>query len=218
MAKEINNKRREQLKDLSKTLMALAAVSLAPSLSYAANLTFAPKGQTFKTMVMDGNGNVIINALPENNTNNRKLYVNGTIEGTQVFNAVWNDMAEFRPLKSGTQRIPGKAYVATEAGLVLSSKKAEIGTVGICSDTFGYALGKDSKDTAPIGISGWVLAYVDKKYPVGTALVSGANGILTKASVLDKILNPERIIGIVETSPAAYNNLKIDGRYWVKIG
>lgn len=229
MDKPINNSRREQLKDMGKALLAFAAVTLAPTISQAAKLSFAPKGSTDndtdKTLILSPYKRVGIRMSPDitcPDGNEAVLAVSGNIiaSGTnsKVFNAVWNDLAEFRTLKAGVEKVPGKAYVATEEGLVLSTKKAQLGTVGVCSDTYGYALGgKDAKNTIPIGISGWVLAYVDKKYPIGTALVSGPNGVLTKASILDKILSPEKIIGIVENSPASYNNLKIDGRYWVKI-
>lgn len=218
MAK-INKERREKLTRVGKAAASIAAMTLLPNLMYASNLSFKTKTNT-QTLYLNENGQAIIGGTTTSGAptgaTNLKLYVNGDIAATRVFNAVWNDLAEYRPIKAGIEKTPGKVYVMTENGLELSSKKAQLGTVGIYSDTFGYALGSGD-NTIPIGISGWVLAYVDKKYPVGTALVSGPNGVLTKAGCLDKVFNAERIVGIVETSPVAYNNIKVDGRYWVKI-
>lgn len=223
MTKQVNNSRREQIKDIGKAILALAAITMAPKLGNAGTLSLGPKGTSTKALYLDADGCVGINKTsigiePGTTSTKLKLDVNGGMSATKVYNAVWNDMAEFRPVKAGEEKIPGKVYVATEEGLVLSSKKAQQGTTGVYSDTYGYALGgKESKNMIPIGISGWVLAYVDKKYPIGTALVSGKNGVLTKAGCCDKLFNPERIVGIVETSPSSYNGLKIDGRYWIKV-
>lgn len=220
MTKQVNDSRRTQLKDIGRAILALAAITMAPKLGNAGTLSFGPKGSSTKSLIMDASGNVGIKKTPGTGPDSSALAldVDGNISATKVFNAVWNDLAEFRTVKAGEEKIPGKVYVATEDGLVLASKKAQQGTIGVYSDTYGYALGgKESKNMIPIGISGWVLAYVDKKYPIGTALVSGPNGILTKASCCDKVFNPERIVGIIETSPSSYNNLKIDGRYWVKV-
>ncbi len=143
----------------------------------------------------------------------------GNFYATKVYGAVWNDLADFRKLASGQKKIPGKVYIASDDGVVLATKRAQKGTVGVCSDTFGMALGGSDADPtkAPIAISGWALAYVDKKYEIGTPLVSGKDGNLTKANILDNLLHPERIVGTVETSPQEYNKLKVDGRYWVKV-
>lgn len=129
-------------------------------------------------------------------------------------------MAEVRELAKGVKKIPGKVYVMTKEGLKLSSKRAEIGTAGVCSDTYGFSLGGKNiaaERKAHIAISGWVLAYVDKDYPIGTALTSGPNGVLTAMTKKEKMEYPERIVGILDTKPENYNNIKIDGRYWVKV-
>lgn len=223
MAK-INKERRAKLTNAGKAVASLAAMTLLPNLMYASNISFKPKEGLTETLYLNSAGQAIIGGgtTPSKTPSTTpadydlKLAVNGDMIANRVFNAVWNDLAEYRPVKTGVEKTPGKVYVMTDTGLELSSKKGQLGTVGIYSDTFGYALGSGD-NTIPIGISGWVLAYVDQKYPIGTALVSGANGTLTKASICDKIFNSERIVGIVETSPAAYNNLKIDGRYWIKI-
>ena len=62
-----------------------------------------------------------------------------------------------------------------------------------------------------------MLAYVDKDYPIGTALTSGPKGILTAITKTEKREYPERIVGILDTKPEKYNQVKLDGRYWVKV-
>lgn len=143
----------------------------------------------------------------------------GYITATRVYDAVWNDLAEFRAIDQGTKKIPGKAYLSTKEGLKLPTKRCQKGVVGIHSDTYGFSLGgKESDDSKiPIAISGWTLAYVDKDYPIGTALVNDKNGILTKASFWEKVKYPERILAVVDHGPIEYNNLDIDGRVWVKV-
>lgn len=149
------------------------------------------------------------------------IYSKGNIQTAgYVYNAVWNDLAEVRALAKGVKKVPGKVYVMTKDGLKLASKRCEIGTAGVCSDTYGFLLGgKDVKDAqkAHIAISGWVLAYVDKDYPIGTALTSGPDGVLTAMTKKEKRDYPERLIGVLDTKPEKYNNVKLDGRYWVKV-
>ena len=140
--------------------------------------------------------------------------------GTGIIkNAIWNDLAEVRILAKNEKKLPGKVYVTTKDGIRLATKRCEIGTIGVCSDSFGFLLGgdKNEKGKAPIAISGWVLAYVDKDYPLGTALTSGPNGDLTAMTKKEKMEYPERIVGILDTKPDKYNNVKVDGRYWVKV-
>ncbi len=227
MTKKVNANRRQKLEEIGKSLLALAALTVVPSIAKAGNVSFKSKSQSSNTLQLTEDGKVKIGdsgtlayyASAPTLTGTSILGYDGYLYATRVYNAVWNDLAEFRPLATGQAKQPGKVYVATENGLVLASKKAQAGVAGICSDSYGFALGGAETDPSkiPIAISGWVLAYVDQKYPIGTPLVSGNNGSLTKAGFLDKILYPERIIGTVEVSPKEYNKVKIDGRYWVKV-
>jgi hypothetical protein len=137
----------------------------------------------------------------------------------KIYVAGWNDLAEYRPLRPGAVRAPGKVYVATHAGATLATKRRQRGTMGICSDTYGMALGgtPQDKDKLPIAISGWVLADVDKPYPMGTALIAKSNGQLTKAYWWEKVLFRERLVGTLDTQPQEYNGIAVNGRHWVKI-
>lgn len=228
MAKnKINRKRREKIKKLGKTLMTAAAVTLLPSIVKAGTVEFKSKSQSNATLQMTNDGKVKIGnsgtlasyASAPTLSGTNILGYDGYLYANKVYNSVWNDLADFRKLAEGQKKEPGKVYVSTENGLVQATKRAQKGVAGVCSDSYGFALGGDDNDKskAPIAISGWVLAYVDKKYEIGTALVSAPNGVLTKASWLEKLLYPERVVGTVEISPKEYNKVKVDGRYWVKV-
>lgn len=226
---KIDTKRRKSLQKAGRFFAGAAALAILPSMSafaqkkLARSTKIAPSitSSLHKTTI-SGQKTIIEGSLGVGQSPSKvhRLVVKGSVSATEgVYNAMWGDLAEFRLLATGQKAVPGKAYVVTEKGLMVASKKAQLGSIGICSDTFGFALGGDKKDKnkAPIAISGWVLAYVDRKYKVGTAVVSGKNGVLTKAGLWDRVLRPERILGIVENSPAKYNDVKINGRFWVKI-
>lgn len=148
----------------------------------------------------------------------------GSLSAGKVYNAVWNDVADYQKIAPHTQKIPGRAYYQTENGLRLCdsiyTKKA---SVGIYSDTFGFGVGVGTKSTIPVAIAGWVLAYVDKIYPPGTPLVVGSTGYLTKASLIDRLFNPHLILGsfsriepLEEWGPERHK-IKVSGRSWIKV-
>lgn len=215
----VNKIRREKLETMGKAAAAIAGMSLLPSLTNGA-MNFR-KASGIQTLYLSDTGQVCIGTTtPADGTT--KLTVAGDIKtssGGRVWNAVWNDLAEFRTLKPGEKAVPGKAYIVSTEGAVLSKKRAQKACIGICSDTFGFALGGTAEDKTKIaiGISGWVLAYVDKKYSLGTPLTCTKDGILTKMYWYEKILFPERILGIVDQQPQEYNKIHVNGRYWVKI-
>jgi hypothetical protein len=216
----INKRRRTKLKNIGKAAAAIAGMSLLPSITSGA-VNFRKASGTQTLYLMDDGRVCIGTTTPADANLNTKLTVSGDIKtssGGKIYNAVWNDLAEFRPLKPKEKSVPGKAYVLSSTGATLSKKRAQKGCLGICSDSFGFALGgKEDKTTVAIGISGWVLAYVDKEYPLGTALTCGKDGFLTKMRWYEKMLYPERLLGIVDKKPEKYNNLKVNGRCWVKI-
>jgi hypothetical protein len=158
-------------------------------------------------------------------TSSAKLYFNpstGALTATKVYNAVFNDIADFLELDEALENIQyGRCYVRDGNGTVrLSSKAAERGIIGIASDTYGYGLGR--KDIGnrelPVAIGGFVLAYCDQQYRSGDALTCGPNGILTKASFITKWLYPERIVATFFKSPGEkWNGVQTRGRSIVKI-
>lgn len=116
----------------------------------------------------------------------------------KLWASVFNDIADHLPLEDNEHIEFGKAYVFNDSGkLKISSIKCQKGTCGISTNQYGISTGINKHiNTIPISIGGIVNAYIDKKYKTGTALISGINGILTKANFLHKIFFPERIIGI----------------------
>ncbi len=139
-----------------------------------------------------------------------------------VWNALWNDYADFQQLKG--ELIPGKCYVDTYEGAEICSSRCQLSVIGIASDTFGMVVGSGRFEReVPIAVSGWVLAYVDKKYPSGTPLTNNENGDLTEITLEEKRDFPERIVAIYkkpETSEHFGGEgriIQVDNRHWVKV-
>lgn len=104
----------------------------------------------------------------------------------------------------------------------LCNKRCQKAVSGIASDTHGIAVGlNDEAVTVPLAVAGWALAYVDKQYEAGTALVNDADGNLTKARWYEKFFFPERLVATYDRKE--YNEewgpdkISVDGRHWVKI-
>ncbi|HLE09662.1 MAG: hypothetical protein A2504_06935 [Bdellovibrionales bacterium RIFOXYD12_FULL_39_22] len=146
----------------------------------------------------------------------------GNFSANKVFNAVWNDVADFQLLND--KFIPGKCYVDHIEGARIASQRCQMGVIGIASDTFGYGVGSGANESeVPIAIAGWVLAFVDQEYPCGTPLTCNENGELTEMSLEEKRDYPERIVGIYkkpernkEFGPNK-NKILVNGRHWVKV-
>jgi hypothetical protein len=166
-------------------------------------------------------GNVVLGSGTDNGAD--KLQVNGNIIATKVYNAVYNDIADYLELETDINTIEfGRVYVRTFDGIVrLSEKKMEKGIIGIASDTYGYGLGKKNIGTKeiPIAVAGFVLAYCDNEYVSGTALTCGENGILTEIEIKEKPYFPERIVATFYKNPKSefWNGTKVNGRYIVKV-
>lgn len=135
----------------------------------------------------------------------------------KIFNAVWNDYADFWELKDGVVPIPGMCFADYGYGLEYPNIKADPAIMGIYSDTYGYGMG-DRPGAIPIAVSGFVLAIVDKPYKPGTLLTNDCNGKLTKANILD-ILLKRTVAKYVKFEPADMFNKRVvvNGRHWVKV-
>lgn len=145
----------------------------------------------------------------------------GTITGfSSVANAVWGDYSDWIAWDRDEDALPGRCYVMRGTTYELSSRRAEIGTLGIVSDTASFTAGReDGSHGLNIAVSGYVLAYVDRVYRPGTPLVSYRHGMLTRARLTDRLLHPERIVGTyMKKEPSlTYHGLVVDGRAWVKV-
>ena len=125
----------------------------------------------------------------------------GTVTATKVFNAVWNDYAEFylkdnpeKEVEPGTviSKIPGKLTYGPSDG---DHPKL---VVGVCSDSYGHILGGDEvseeenlKKYIPVAVAGRVYVKIVKESRIqeGDLLVpSGVLGRATSARYLTEQL------------------------------
>lgn len=149
-----------------------------------------------------------------------RLNYDGHFYATRVYNAVWNDIADFVDVREDTDIEFGKAYFRNTDGNVYKTRGKKDVSFGIASDTYGFCGGENSKKRQmPIAVCGWVLAHVDEIYKAGTALVASENGVLTKASLWDKLFYPEKIIATFDRVEIRnfWNGVAVNGRYWVKV-
>jgi hypothetical protein len=141
----------------------------------------------------------------------QKLSYSGYFHATRVYNAVYNDLAEFMSTVGGEQFEPGTVMIQTKDGLAPSSSRGDKAAVGVVSDSFGYALGSEDKENkAPIGLSGAVWVRISEPVEIGDMLISGENGLAVKASEKE-LLMPHLWIGKVleEKTDSEESRIKI---------
>ena len=143
-----------------------------------------------------------------------------TLTGEKVYGAYWNDIADAIEVDEKVTLIPGRCYVQRNNKVCLSSKHCEEGIIGIHSDTYGFLLGQKGKHKElHIAVGGFVLACVDKAYRPGTPLTCSVGGKLTRMGLLQRILHPERMVGVFhqQEKGSLWQGIKVDGRHWVKV-
>ena len=157
------------------------------------------------------------------------LMLNGTDDNSpdqefialKLWNMVWNDVADFRKLND--ELIYGKCYYDTTNGAKICDTQCQKSVIGIASNTFGQGLGFIGAKSVPIAISGWVLAFVDKEYEIGTPLTNDENGDLTEITFEEKKWYPERLVAIYRNKEVNIlwgpkdKEIEVNNRYWVKI-
>lgn len=122
------------------------------------------------------------------------LNYDGYFRANRVYNAVYNDIAEY--FLSDEVGQPGKVYIINEGKVVLSNKKASKLVAGVCSDSAAMIMKEEYKDKGIIiGLTGTVKTWVKSKIKAGDELVSDTDGFATKASIFDKLFNRSAIIG-----------------------
>ena len=157
-------------------------------------------------------GDLYIDSIPPGGT-----VADGAIRSHgKIYNAVWNDYADYWDLKLGENILPGLCYSEYGNGLEISKKKSDKCCIGICSDTFGHAVGIRPK-SIPIGVAGYVLAYVDKQYKPGTLLTNNKCGKLTKANIFDILFKRYIAKYMKKPNEKNFNGILINDRHWVKI-
>lgn len=158
------------------------------------------------------------------NTRTGNLSTIGTITGSKVYGAVWNDYAEFRICDEDFR--PGQVVLENgDDTLSIASKRLQRGC-SIVSDTFGFAIGETDEAKCPIAVSGRVLAYgyesrEEFKKHIGWPVCSGPNGTVSIMTEEEEEKYPSRIIGTISAVPDyetwGTGNVKVDGRIWIKV-
>lgn len=157
-------------------------------------------------------------------TANRRLVITSSVINNYVSIAAANsnDYAESR--KTTKKIEPG--YVVVENGddtLSLATERLMPGA-NIVSDTYGFIANESDKIETPIAVSGRVLAYTyeDKNtFKAGDPVCSGPNGTVSKMTREEVKEYPDRMIGTVSAIPDyktwGSNNVKVNGRIWIKV-
>jgi hypothetical protein len=139
----------------------------------------------------------------------------------KVWNAVYNDIVDFQDLAKDGEWKYGKAYFDSYDGARICEERCQKSVIGICSDTFGFAVGKiQGRTQIPVSVSGWALAFVDKAYDSGEPLTNSATGHLTAMTATEKREYPERMVAIYkrpEPEEMWAGKVKVNGRHWVKV-
>lgn len=164
---------------------------------------------------------------------NPRIVMSGNIQGnsitgTAVYGAVWNDLADAITVPAEDTFEPGYCYAMSEDGHYhKTSEYLQQSYIGIESDTYGFSMGENKEGQMAnkfhSAIAGYVLAYVDQQYPVGTALTCTEDGYLTKMQDPDKINHPDLIAArywkpeLNETWGTGDRQVQVNGRHWVKI-
>jgi len=157
-------------------------------------------------------------------TNVTRLNYDGYFYATRVYNAVWNDIADFQDLAEPAF-YAGKCYYDTIEGAKLCTERCQKSVIGVASDTFGYGVGQDSNKTqVSIAVCGWVLAQVNDATSCvpGDVLTNDADGNLVKMTDQEKTLYPERIVAIYKRKEnneffGPNDQVVVNGRHWVKV-
>ena len=161
-----------------------------------AKAQYAPGMTILRPCTIDAVG-AVTNPLAGNDvyvSREGQVDASGQFKAERVWNAVWNDYADFQKLND--KLVYGKAYYDTIEGARICTQRCQMAVMGIASDTFGHAVGSGANygSELPIAVAGWVLAYVDKEYPCGTPLTNDENGNLTEMTLEEKMKYPERLI------------------------
>ncbi len=166
-------------------------------------------------------GNDTIGSTAASIRTNGGIYAAKNIWAAKVFNAVFNDYAEYR---TTIDLKPGRVVVDNDDGsLSCASERLQPGAQ-VISDTFGHAMGGTSECQTPLAVAGRVLVYpyqARENYHAGMAVCSAPNGtvdIMTREEIKEY---PDCIVGIVSEIPQyetwGSDNVNVNGRIWIKI-
>lgn len=140
-------------------------------------------------------------AASSNLTVGGNITATGTITGSKVYNAVWNDYAEWFE-KDNEEEIftPGEICIWTGNGVTKATKANDKAVVGIVSDSYGHILGgenlkdmeENNKKFVPIGLKGRVKCKVTGPVEIGDLIVTSD---ITGVGIVNNNANNGIIIG-----------------------
>ena len=142
-----------------------------------------------------------------------------------VEGAVFNDYAEYRPLKDPIESYePGYCMTCNRDGKLFRTSSRMQHCEGITSDTFGFSIGRTDEATVPLAVAGRVLVYTSEDpstYYTGQAVCASRGGRVSKMTDTEVAQNPDRIVGVVSEVPTyetwGTNNIKVNGRIWITV-
>lgn len=146
----------------------------------------------------------------------------GTISGSKVYGAVWNDYAEYR-IADTTE--PGIVVCENGDDTMSISKERMQPAAAVVSDTFGFGIGETDKAKTPIAVSGRVLAkpyepIEEFKKAIGRPVCAGPNGTVSIMTDKEYATKGYYSIGIVSAVPDYETwgeGIKVNGRVWIKV-
>jgi hypothetical protein len=143
------------------------------------------------------------------------------LSSPKVYNAVYNDIADFLEVEDSAVVEFGYAYAYDGKDHRKTSTYGDPCALGIASDTFGFGVGQKPEGTPqlPLAIGGFVLAYTRESYPPGTPLTSDKDGYLAAADTDLRVSHPERILATFykEETGETWHDIMVAGRHWVKV-
>lgn len=165
-----------------------------------------------------------LKVLDMSGTNGKAWFeVEGNVYASKVYNAVWNDYAEYR--KADTEE-PGRVVIEGKFGIMTKSTARLQAGASIISDTFGSIMGLTDDCKTPIAVAGRVLTYTHEdrnSYPLGAAVCTGPNGTVSLMTREEIMTYPERIVGTVSEIPdyesweSSEGPIQVNGRIWIKV-
>lgn len=165
-----------------------------------------------------------LKVLDMSGTNGKAWFeVEGNVYASKVYNAVWNDYAEYR--KADTEE-PGRVVIEGKFGIMTKSTARLQAGASIISDTFGSIMGLTDECKTPIAVAGRVLTYTYEdrdSYPLGAAVCTGPNGTVSLMTREEIMTYPERIVGTVSEIPdyesweSSEGPIQVNGRIWIKV-
>ena len=143
-----------------------------------------------------------------------------TIRGNYIYGSSGNDLADCINVSEDMEVECGYCYCFDGTNYYKSTEYMDKKLIGVHTDTAGFYLGSSfDKKQLKIAVAGFVLAYVDKEYEIGTPLTCTSNGYLTEIKQEDKINYPERVVAVYwKPEPnEKWGRVDVNGRQWVRI-